>query len=115
MKAKGKFITALMMLNAVFGGYALGFNSRHVDVIDPTLPPLEIEKKEPAIHHSKAASHEKHNEKNSKTKHAIGTNQDTLHEKKEHEGKEHKKKTHVSKDQKTKSKNAALVTAPEKK
>lgn len=45
MQAKGRFISTLLVINAFLGGYAFGFNSRHVLVIDPSLPPLKIEKK----------------------------------------------------------------------
>ncbi len=50
MKAKGRFISALFAINAAFGGYALGLNSRYVEVIDPSLPALKssIKAAEPA-------------------------------------------------------------------
>ena len=40
MKAKGRFISLLMIVNALLGGYAAGLNSRHDDVVDPSLAPL---------------------------------------------------------------------------
>jgi len=40
VKARGIFITTLLSINAFLGGFAYGFNSRHVLVIDPALPPV---------------------------------------------------------------------------
>ncbi len=41
MQAKGRFISTLLAVNAFFGGYAFGFNSRHVLVVDPSLAPIK--------------------------------------------------------------------------
>jgi hypothetical protein len=48
MKAQGRFISFLLVVNAFFGGYAAGLNSRHVQVVDPSLPPLPAPKKDAA-------------------------------------------------------------------
>ena len=40
MKAKGKFISTLLIIDTFFVSFAFGFNSKHVLVIDPNLPPL---------------------------------------------------------------------------
>lgn len=40
MKAKGIFIATLLVVDTFFVAYAYGFHSRHVLVIDPTLPAL---------------------------------------------------------------------------
>jgi len=40
VKARGIFITTLLSINAFLGGFAYGFNSRQVLVIDPSLPPV---------------------------------------------------------------------------
>lgn len=42
MKAKGRFISTLIVINAFFMGYAYGLNSRHVLAVDPSLPPLAL-------------------------------------------------------------------------
>jgi hypothetical protein len=39
MKAKGKFISFLLIVDTFFVSYALGFNTRHVLEVDPKLPP----------------------------------------------------------------------------
>lgn len=52
MKAKGKFISTLMIIDAFFMGYAYGFNSRSVAVVNNSLPPLK------AAEPSKAAAKE---------------------------------------------------------
>lgn len=49
MKAKGRFISFLLVVNALFGGYAVGLNSRHVDVVDASLPPYVAPKAATAI------------------------------------------------------------------
>lgn len=38
MKAQAMFFTVLFAFDAFFGGYFVGFNSRHVLVEDPSLP-----------------------------------------------------------------------------
>ena len=50
MKAKGKFISFLLIVDTFFVAYAYGFHSRQVLVVDPKLSPLastkEVPKKE---------------------------------------------------------------------
>jgi hypothetical protein len=45
MKAKGKFISFLLVVDTFFVAYAYGFHSRQVLVVDPKLPPV-VQKKE---------------------------------------------------------------------
>ena len=40
MKAKARFICALLVVDTFFGAFYIGFNSRSVSVINPKLPPL---------------------------------------------------------------------------
>jgi hypothetical protein len=40
MKAKGMFMSALLIGDAFLVSYAIGFNSRHVQVVDPTMKPV---------------------------------------------------------------------------
>ena len=40
MKAKGKFISTLLVIDTFLVSYTAGFNSRHVLIVDPSLPPL---------------------------------------------------------------------------
>ena len=40
MKAKGIFISTLLVIDTFFVSYAAGFHSRHVLVINPKLPPV---------------------------------------------------------------------------
>ncbi|MDP3508659.1 MAG: hypothetical protein Q8T09_11755 [Candidatus Melainabacteria bacterium] len=40
MKAKGKFISFLLVVDTFFVAYAYGFHSRQVLVVDPKLPPV---------------------------------------------------------------------------
>lgn len=49
MKAKGQFISFLLIVDTALGGFTYGFNSRHCLVIDPSLPPVKPvqEKSEP--------------------------------------------------------------------
>ncbi|MBY0548149.1 MAG: hypothetical protein K2W95_12720 [Candidatus Obscuribacterales bacterium] len=42
MKAERVFFTTLITLDAFFVAFFFGFNSRHVPVIDPTMPPISI-------------------------------------------------------------------------
>lgn len=44
MKAKGKFISFLLVVDTFFVAYAYGFHSRQVLVVDPKLPPV-VQKK----------------------------------------------------------------------
>ncbi len=44
MSGKGRFISALLAVNAFFIGFAYGFNSRKVLIVDPSLPPIQTEK-----------------------------------------------------------------------
>jgi hypothetical protein len=55
MKAKGKFISFLLVVDTFFVAYAYGFHSRQVLVVDPKLPPVvqkeekgKVEKKDSA-------------------------------------------------------------------
>ena len=45
MKAKGKFISFLLVVDTFFVAYAYGFHSRQVLVVDPKLPPV-VQKKD---------------------------------------------------------------------
>ncbi len=40
MTGMGKVISTLLVIDTFFISFAVGFNSRKVDVVDPTLPPL---------------------------------------------------------------------------
>ena len=40
MKAKGIFISTLLVIDTFFISYAVGFNSHPVLVVDPALPPV---------------------------------------------------------------------------
>lgn len=40
MRAKGIFISTILVIDTFFVSYAVGFNSRQVLVVDPTLAPL---------------------------------------------------------------------------
>lgn len=42
MKAKGRFISFLLVVDTFFVAYAYGFHSRQVLVVDPKLPPLAV-------------------------------------------------------------------------
>jgi hypothetical protein len=44
MKAKGKFISFLLVVDTFFVAYAYGFHSRQVLVVDPKLPPVVLKK-----------------------------------------------------------------------
>lgn len=41
MKAKGHFISALLVVDAFLIAFAYGFNSRTVQVVDSSLPPVK--------------------------------------------------------------------------
>jgi len=65
MKAKGRFICGLLVINTFFGAFCVGFNSRSVSIVNPKLPPLvpkaeaktkPVETK-PTIEHAKTAGH----------------------------------------------------------
>ncbi len=47
MKAKGKFISCLLVVDTFFVAYAYGFHSRQVLVVDPKLPPVVLRKEVP--------------------------------------------------------------------
>lgn len=49
MKAKGRFISLLLVVDTFFVSYAFGFHSRHVLIVDPKLPPVvkRVEAKAP--------------------------------------------------------------------
>ncbi len=40
MKAKGIFISTLLVIDTFFVSYAVGFQSRHVLIVNPKLPPV---------------------------------------------------------------------------
>jgi len=48
MKAKGRFISFLLVVDTFFVAYAYGFHSRQVLVVDPKLPPLVVKVVKPA-------------------------------------------------------------------
>ncbi|MBP6745450.1 hypothetical protein KA344_09445 [bacterium] len=91
MRAKGKFISFLLVVDTFFVAYAYGFHSRQVLVVDPKLPPV-VHKK----------SKEK-TEKNDSAGKAIVTGKAAVvkplskHESKKHESKTHELKKHESK------------------
>jgi hypothetical protein len=84
MKAKGVFISAILIADAFLVSYAIGFNSRHVLVVDPSMkavaPPADVKSdaKKPPVEalpvkkmettkpkvkgktHKKSAGHKKH-------------------------------------------------------
>ncbi len=41
MKTSGLFFCAVLLVDTLFISYWVGFNSRHVLIVDPTLPPLK--------------------------------------------------------------------------
>lgn len=45
MKAKFFFLTVFATVDAYFAGFALGFNSRHALIADPSIKPPQVEKK----------------------------------------------------------------------
>lgn len=49
MKGMGQFISALLVVDTFFVSYAVGFNSRRVLVVDPSLPPIVQPHAEPAV------------------------------------------------------------------
>lgn len=49
MKAKGIFISTLLVIDTFFVSYAAGFHSRHVLVINPKLPPVVHKKADSAV------------------------------------------------------------------
>ncbi len=49
MKAKGRFISFLLVVDTFFVAYAYGFHSRQVLVVDPKLPPLAVKVEKPAM------------------------------------------------------------------
>jgi hypothetical protein len=58
MKAKGRFISFLLIVDTALGGFTYGFNSRHCLIIDPNLPPVKPpvqEKSKPVQEKSKPA------------------------------------------------------------
>lgn len=52
MKAEGIFISTLLVIDTFLVSFYFGFNSRHVLVVDPSLPPLV----KPRINNSSAKS-----------------------------------------------------------
>jgi regulatory protein YycI of two-component signal transduction system YycFG len=55
MKSKGIFISAILIVDTFLVSYAIGFNSRHVAVVDPTMKPVaapqevKLDKNLPAV------------------------------------------------------------------
>jgi hypothetical protein len=96
MRAKGKFISFLLVVDTFFVAYAYGFHSRQVLVVDPKLPPV-VHKK----------SKEK-TEKNDSAGKAIVTGKAAVvkplskHESKKHESKTHELKKHELKKHESK-------------
>lgn len=66
MKAKGIFISTLLVIDTFFVGFTYGFNSREVLIVDPSLPPLPAPA---AVKHEKTTTHktQDHKAKDSKT------------------------------------------------
>lgn len=91
MRAKGKFISFLLVVDTFFVAYAYGFHSRQVLVVDPKLPPV-VHKK-----------NKEKTEKNDSAGKAIVTGKAAVvkplskHESKKHESKPHELKKHESK------------------
>lgn len=91
MRAKGKFISFLLVVDTFFVAYAYGFHSRQVLVVDPKLPPV-VHKK-----------NKEKTEKNDSACKAIVTGKAAVvkplskHESKKHESKPHELKKHESK------------------
>ncbi|HEY9785828.1 MAG TPA: hypothetical protein V6D17_10535 [Candidatus Obscuribacterales bacterium] len=54
MKARGKFICTLLVIDTFLVSFAAGFNSRQVKVIDPSLPPVQARQQKPAKEAGKA-------------------------------------------------------------
>jgi hypothetical protein len=67
VKAAGICISTLIVIDTFFISFAVGFNSRHVLEIDPSLPPL-VQPKPPA----KPAEVPKAAEKEKKSEHTPG-------------------------------------------
>lgn len=88
MQAKGRFISALLIINAAFGGYAFGFNSRHVLIVDPSLPPIV----------AKEVKVEEHKTKTANTEVKEKTDNSEHEKKKKHEKHAHDKKHKTEKD-----------------
>jgi hypothetical protein len=60
MKAAGIFISSIVIVDTFLVSYAVGFNSRHVLVIDPKLPPVKVEKPvQPSVTPAKADTKDK--------------------------------------------------------
>jgi len=66
MKAKGKFISFLLVVDTFFVAYAYGFHSRQVLVVDPKLPPLVLRKEVKQKEVPKALIEKTESAKNSK-------------------------------------------------
>lgn len=109
MRAKGKFISFLLVVDTFFVAYAYGFHSRQVLVVDPKLPPVVRKKNSEKI------------EKNDSAGKAIVTGKASVvkplskHESKKHESKPHEsKKVSANNDKSAKeqlAKNEKPVTA----
>ena len=81
MKAKGKCISALLIIDTFFISFAAGFNSRRVLVVDPSLPPLPVlvQPKDPA----RSANLTKIPAKEQKLEHSSGSYGSKSHHKKQ--------------------------------
>jgi hypothetical protein len=53
VKAAGMFISTLLIIDTFLISYAVGFNTRHVLMVDPSLPPVQAKEEEPAPNPSK--------------------------------------------------------------
>lgn len=49
MKGKFRTITCIATWNSFFIAFAVGFNSRHLLVVDPSLPPVKVEAPAPIV------------------------------------------------------------------
>jgi hypothetical protein len=75
MNAQGKFISFMLIVDTFLVGYAYGFNSRKVLVIDPKLPPVTVKppaptpaKEQPSPEKTVAAEQKKKEKPADKTK-----------------------------------------------
>lgn len=68
MKAKFFFIALFATADAFLGAFAIGFNSRHALIGDPTIPAPKIEKSVPAVTSKPESSTKKTSEKTDATK-----------------------------------------------
>lgn len=81
MKAKGIFISTLLVIDTFFVSYAVGFQSRHVLIINPKLPPVVQKKVEakPIPPPAPAKKGDTKNAHNGKDAHASKTHGKSTH------------------------------------